>query len=62
MIKFLDLHAQYLSIKSEIDSAIAAVIRDSAFVGGAYGSKSGGKIEPLVVALARKARRLTGDL
>lgn len=25
------------------------------FVGGAYGSKSGGKIEPLVVALARKA-------
>lgn len=27
------------------------------FVGGAYGSKSGGKIEPLVVALARKARR-----
>ncbi len=27
------------------------------FVGGAYGSKSGGKIEPLVTALARKARR-----
>jgi CO/xanthine dehydrogenase Mo-binding subunit len=27
------------------------------FVGGAYGSKSGGKIEPLVVALARKAKR-----
>ena len=27
------------------------------FVGGAYGSKSGGKIEPLVVALARKAQR-----
>jgi CO/xanthine dehydrogenase Mo-binding subunit len=27
------------------------------FVGGAYGSKSGGKIEPLVVALARKAHR-----
>ena len=27
------------------------------FVGGAYGSKSGSKIEPLVVALARKARR-----
>jgi CO/xanthine dehydrogenase Mo-binding subunit len=26
------------------------------FVGGAYGSKSGAKIEPLVVALARKAR------
>ncbi len=27
------------------------------FVGGAYGSKSGAKIEPLVVALARKANR-----
>jgi len=27
------------------------------FVGGAYGSKSGGKIEPLVAALARKAER-----
>ena len=27
------------------------------FVGGAYGSKSGAKIEPLVVALARKAER-----
>ncbi|HWP56730.1 MAG TPA: xanthine dehydrogenase family protein molybdopterin-binding subunit [Candidatus Acidoferrales bacterium] len=27
------------------------------YVGGAYGSKSGAKIEPLVVALARKARR-----
>jgi CO/xanthine dehydrogenase Mo-binding subunit len=26
------------------------------FVGGAYGSKSGGKIEPLVAALARKAQ------
>ena len=27
------------------------------FVGGAYGSKSGAKIEPLIVALARKAQR-----
>jgi len=27
------------------------------FVGGAFGSKSGGKIEPLVAALARKAER-----
>ncbi len=27
------------------------------FVGGAYGSKSGGKIEPLVAALAQKAQR-----
>jgi len=31
-IPFVDLHAQYLSIKSEIDDAIAAVIRESAFI------------------------------
>jgi dTDP-4-amino-4,6-dideoxygalactose transaminase len=36
MIKFFDLHAQYLSIKGEIDSAIADVIATSAFVGGSY--------------------------
>jgi len=36
MIKFLDLYEQYISIKSEIDEAIASVIRDSAFVGGKY--------------------------
>jgi dTDP-4-amino-4,6-dideoxygalactose transaminase len=36
MIKFLDLHAQYQSIKADIDSAIASVIRDAAFVGGSY--------------------------
>jgi len=36
MIKFLDLHQQYLSIKDEIDAAIASVIRDSAFVSGKY--------------------------
>src|SRR5882757_3372365 len=36
MIKFLDLHAQYLSIKGEIDSAIADVIGGAAFVGGSY--------------------------
>ncbi len=36
MIKFLDLQAQYNSIKSEIDNAIASVIEDSAFVGGKY--------------------------
>lgn len=34
MIKFLDLHAQYLSIKDEIDAAIAGVIKDAAFIGG----------------------------
>lgn len=36
MIKFLDLAAQYESIKLEIDSAIANVIRDTAFIGGKY--------------------------
>ncbi len=36
MIKFLDLHAQYLSIKDEMDAAMSAVIRDSAYVGGPY--------------------------
>ena len=39
MIKFLDLHAQYLSIKVEIDDAISAIIRDSAFIGGKYVNK-----------------------
>lgn len=31
-IPFVDLHSQYLSIKTEIDAAIAAVIRESGFV------------------------------
>lgn len=33
-IKFLDLHAQYLTLKDAIDTAVAGVIRDSAYVGG----------------------------
>jgi dTDP-4-amino-4,6-dideoxygalactose transaminase len=36
MIKFLDLQAQYRSIKQEIDAAIANVIEASAFVGGSF--------------------------
>ena len=36
MIKFNDLHKQYLSIKSEVDKAIASVINESAFIGGKY--------------------------
>lgn len=36
MIKFLDLAAQYETIKPEIEAAIANVIRDSAFIGGKY--------------------------
>tara|TARA_B100001093_G_scaffold519437_2_gene608473 strand:- start:3663 stop:4772 length:1110 start_codon:yes stop_codon:yes gene_type:complete len=39
MIKFLDLHSQYLSIKEEIDHAISNVIGESAFIGGKYVSQ-----------------------
>src|SRR5205809_7747125 len=35
-VPFVDLHAQYLSIKAEIDSAIAEVIAESAFVRGRH--------------------------
>ncbi|MFM8457415.1 MAG: DegT/DnrJ/EryC1/StrS family aminotransferase [Chthoniobacterales bacterium] len=35
-IPFVDLHAQYLSIKQEIDDAIAGVIRDTAFIRGPH--------------------------
>lgn len=36
MIKFLDLHAQYMSIKPEIDGAISRVLADTSFIGGPY--------------------------
>jgi dTDP-4-amino-4,6-dideoxygalactose transaminase len=36
VIRFLDLQAQYQSIRGEIDAAIASVIAESAFVGGPY--------------------------
>jgi len=35
-VPFVDLKAQYLSIKNEIDEAIHNVIYDSAFIGGRY--------------------------
>lgn len=35
-IPFVDLHAQYLTIKDGIDAAIAAVIRDSAYIRGSH--------------------------
>ena len=35
-IPFVDLHAQYLSIKSEIDSVIAKVIAESAYIRGPH--------------------------
>lgn len=34
MVKFLDLNAQYQTIKAEVDAAIARTIADSAFIGG----------------------------
>jgi len=36
MVKFLDLAAQYQTIKPEIDQAIKNVIEESAFIGGKY--------------------------
>ncbi|MDP4254779.1 MAG: DegT/DnrJ/EryC1/StrS family aminotransferase, partial [Bacteroidota bacterium] len=38
-IPFVDLKAQYLSIKSDIDGAIAGVIGETAFIGGHYVSE-----------------------
>ena len=35
-IPFVDLHAQYLSIRPEIDNAIAEVIANTAFIGGQF--------------------------
>src|SRR3954465_9230961 len=35
-VPFADLHLQYQTIKSEIDAATAAVVRDSAFIRGPY--------------------------
>ena len=36
IIPFVNLNAQYLSIKEEVDNAIGSVIRDSAFISGKY--------------------------
>jgi len=35
-VPFVDLYAQYLDLKSDIDSAIENVIRETAFIGGSY--------------------------
>src|SRR5437868_14355442 len=35
-VPFVDLHAQYLGIKAEIDSAIGEVIAQSAFIRGKH--------------------------
>lgn len=35
-VPLVDLRAQYLEIKNDIDSAVAAVIQDAQFVGGCY--------------------------
>jgi len=39
MIKFLDLHKQYLTMKDDIDNAISDVISSSAFIKGKYVEK-----------------------
>src|SRR5881227_837510 len=36
LVPFADLQLQYTTIKDEIDGAIAAVIRDNAFIRGPY--------------------------
>ena len=38
-VPFADLHAQYLTVKDDIDTAIADVIRTSAFIRGSYVQK-----------------------
>lgn len=38
-VPFVDLHAQYLTIKDEIDDVIGDVIRDSSFIRGPYVDK-----------------------
>jgi dTDP-4-amino-4,6-dideoxygalactose transaminase len=38
-IPFVDLHAQYVSIKNDIDSAIAKVIEETAFISGKYAAE-----------------------
>jgi dTDP-4-amino-4,6-dideoxygalactose transaminase len=35
-IPFVDLHAQYLSIKTDIDAAISSVIAESSYIGGTH--------------------------
>jgi dTDP-4-amino-4,6-dideoxygalactose transaminase len=39
VIKFADLHHQYLGIKSEIDAAVADVIRETAFISGPHATR-----------------------
>lgn len=39
MIPFVDLKAQYQSIKEELDAAMQAVIDNTAFIGGSYAAK-----------------------
>ena len=48
-IQFVDLKAQYESIKTEIDAAIAAVIKDTAFIGGPF-VKTSKRSSPAIAA------------
>ena len=38
-VPFVDLHAQYLSIKEEVDNVISDVIQNSSFIRGPYVDK-----------------------
>ena len=38
-IPFVDLHAQYMSLKPEMDNALAAVIAETAFISGKHAAK-----------------------
>ena len=51
-IPFVDLHAQYLTIKQEIDRAIAEVIAESAYIRGRH-------VDAFEQAWAQNARRET---
>lgn len=49
-VPFADLHAQYLSLKKEIDGAVAGVIAESAFIRGRFVDEFEAKFRSLVGA------------
>ena len=53
-VPFVDLKAQYAEIKPEIDAAIAAVIGQTAFVGGPF-------VKAFDEAFGKLLRRLKGS-
>ena len=47
-VPFADLHAQYLSLKNEIDQAVSAVIAESAFIRGPFVNQFEKKFKELI--------------